>query len=896
MQAILETKLYRPRLTGDYVPRSRLAAQLEWGLAGRFITLVSAPAGYGKTTAVVAWLEGMTHAPDAPAVAWYSLDETDDNLSVFVRYLSAAVELAAPGTLADLGELLAGPIPLPPVAQIVALLARDCSRLARRLILVLDDYHTIGNDDIHQFVSQLARYLPGNLHLIITSRVDPPLPLNVWRARARLLELRAEDLAFTPDEAVAFVQAGAGPDVPAATALVLRERTEGWAVGLRLATVALRDHANREEFLDGFRQYGHYHIAAYLVDEVLNRLPPEQHIFLLHTSILDRMHRDLCAAVLATDDTASCQRGLEFMERANLFLVALDTRHEWYRYHHQFQAMLRQRLHGRLPEREIAALHRRAADWYASHDYIDDALYHYQAAGEIAAALDLVERIVPALENEERWDRLRVILQRLPADRVQQRPALLLAAAWISLFLIDEATLGPLLERARALLWGDVVSYDDARLAELRGEWHTLRSASYFKEPAESCLVHIREALAMVPASHHWVRAYAFSTWVYAAKTAEERAAFASHISAELESAPNILHAYEVRLLQVLGFSQFRTGSLAELERTCQRYSELAQRHRMLSTWIYGQSSIGMARYYANDLRSAADYLEIVYDHPHVVGRELLLSAAYPLVTIYQATGQPERAQGLLTLLGETLEGHRNREELDAINALSRLLAGDLAAAVAWANGAPHTAALWPVEVRALVLARVRLAEGRPPGLVQAAERLDSYLAALEETGERRQRIHALLLRAQLHWERGETRAAMQRLAEAIEMGYARGYRRWYVEQGPVMGQMLHELARQGRLVEEAGILLSLLAASSEKPRPSPPPDAAAETAIEPLSEREMDVLEYIAAGLSNKQIALKLNISPLTVRNHASNLYAKLNVSSRRQAVARARSLGLLP
>ena len=892
MQPIIETKLYRPRLTGDYIPRNRLSDRLDYALAADSLALVSAPAGYGKTTAVVAWLDQIPEGEILAAAVWYSLDESDDSLGIFLAYLVAAVERAMPHAAAELADLLRMRSLLP-VSRSVAAFTQACERLPGPLILVLDDYHVVTDADIHQFIVYLVRYRPAKLHLVIIARSDPPLPLGQWRARNQLLEVRAEDLAFTPEESSAFLRA-AGADLTPDAARLLYDRTEGWPVGLRLATISLRDPAGRDEVLATLGENSQHRALEYLVDEVLNRLPEGQHAYLLQTCILDRLHCELCAAVLATEDTAACQRGLEWMHRANLFLIPLDTRREWYRYHSQFQAMLRQRLRAWLPAGEIAALHRRAAGWYAAHDFIDDALGHYQAAGDVAAMLALVESVTPRLEHEDRWDRLGHHLNRLPQDALLERPALLLARAWYQMVRMETATLVPLLDRVEALLQRHAGVDTPEGQEALWGDLHALRSSSYFGLTPDAVRAHVLAALAALPADRFWARAYAFSTWVYITHAPREWAAFQTRIRAELAIAPQLSPSYELRLLHVFGFSQFRYGSLADMEQTCRRFVALAERLGVITTWVYGRFCLGAAQYYRHDPAAAVPYLEDVITHRHVVGGEVLVSTLYLLVAAYQAKGETAKTATMLEQAAEALTGSDHQEELEALRALARLLGGDLAAAVAWADAAPHTPATLAVDTRALVLARVRLAEGRRVGLAQAAAALDGYLAALETAGERRQRIHALALRAQLHWERGETRPALDRLAEAIDLGYARGYRRWYVEQGPVMGQMLHALAREGRLVAETGALLALLAATQQaRPRPEAAPGV---DAIEPLSEREMDILELIAAGLSNKQIAFKLNISPLTVRNHASNLFAKLDVGSRRQAVARAQALGLLP
>ena len=373
-QVLLRTKLHRPRVTADLVHRPRLKERLNSSL-DRPLTLVAAPAGFGKSTLLSAWLETL----DRPH-AWLSLDESDNDLGVFLAYFLAAMRTIFPGALSETRAFVSG-INLPSVPVIAGSLSNELDGLERDFILVLDDYHTIREQSIHELLSILLQHPPRGLRLVITTRQDPPLPLGMLRARNQVAEIRGQELRFSVPEVAAFIERTLGTSLAAEAVAVLAEKTEGWAAGLRLAMLTLRHSGDVDSHLAGLHAENR-HVIDYLMREVLSHVPPAIENFLLKTSILDQMSASLCEVVIGPEDPdCQPQAYLAWLEQAGMFTVALDTRDQWYRYHHLFQGLLRDRLEAQHSAEAIATLHARASAWYGRQGLIEAALQHALAGG-----------------------------------------------------------------------------------------------------------------------------------------------------------------------------------------------------------------------------------------------------------------------------------------------------------------------------------------------------------------------------------------------------------------------------------------------------------------------------------------------------------------------------------
>lgn len=464
---VLAAKLHRPRLAAPLVGRPGLLAELTAGLAHSLI-LVSAPAGYGKTTLINQWLDSVPLP-----WAWLSLDEGDSNLPTFLGYFLAAVRTAYPEAGQTIELLLRAPN-LPSPDRLAISLLNDLGALPRPLILVLDDYHVVQSLDVHAVMARLIQHMPASIHLVLTTRADPPLPLERLRGRGALAEIRGADLRFSSAETGELVQLVLGPATTPETTALLEESTEGWVVGLQLAAISMRGRSDPAAFARTIAHNSTQLVIDYLLAEVLQGLPDDQRWFLLQTSMLDRFCASLYDAIRSEDSpNRSGEDLLNAIRRANLFLVPLDDEGVWFRYHHLFRYLLRNRSKQTLPENEIREIHARAGTWLAARGMTDEAIAHMLLAGDTAAAAGLVEdQVHPSLDREE-WRQVERRIALLPADD-RTRPRLLVARAWLNYIRYRFEAISALLDATEATL---AKSPPTVALASLHGEIDTLRAA-----------------------------------------------------------------------------------------------------------------------------------------------------------------------------------------------------------------------------------------------------------------------------------------------------------------------------------------------------------------------------------------------------------------------------------
>ena len=423
-QTLLNTKLHRSRVAADLVYRPRLKELLNNGL-DRPLILVSAPAGFGKSTLLSDWLE-TCELPHG----WISLDEADNDLGLFLAYFLAAVQSIFPDALAQTHAFLSS-INLPAAAVIAGSLSNELDKLGNDFILVLDDYHVIREQSIHELLSLLLQHPPKGLHLVIATRHDPPLPLGMLRARAQIAEVRGQDLRFSLPEVARFVQQALGAPLVDEAVAVLAEKTEGWAAGLRLAMLSLRRSGDVDSHLAGLHAENRY-VIDYLLSEVLSHVPPDVENFLLKTSILEQMCNSLCREVVGADDAEhEPQSYLAWLEQASMFTIAMDSRGEWYRYHHLFRELLLDQLTRQATPDEITRLHNRASGWFARHGHLEEALRHALHGRDIPAAVRLLAERRHGLMDSEQWQFLERCYRMFPAEAVADYPDLLLTGAWL---------------------------------------------------------------------------------------------------------------------------------------------------------------------------------------------------------------------------------------------------------------------------------------------------------------------------------------------------------------------------------------------------------------------------------------------------------------------------------
>ena len=925
---LLTTKLYIPPPRPDLIPRPRLIERLDQGLhLGRKLTLITAPAGFGKTTLLSEWVAGL----DRP-VAWLSFDESDSDprrastyLVAALRALPGAQDLPAPIGDAFLAAVSAqidtrGSVLL--IEEMLGSLINEVAAIPHPFALVLDDYHLIENPHTHEGVSFLLDHLPASAHLVIASRSEPPLPIARLRARGQLTELNADDLRFTFEEAAALLGRAAGPSLTAENVARLEARTEGWIAGLQMASLALQGLALRgpspagettSAFIAAFTGNDRY-IMDYLVEEVLQRQPEAVQAFLLQTSVLERLTSSLCDAVTGQ---AGSQAMLEELERNNLFIFPLDNRRQWYRYHHLFAELLRHRLRQQTAPQDLAVLHRRAAEWYEVNGLAAEAIDHALKAPDLERAVRLIEQNALEMLRRNEMDNLLKWLESLNQDTLQSRPFLCIVRAWIAIShgQFDEAE--GWAQAAEAALaeagWQrDYLNAQGATHRWMQGNIDAVRSTA--TSGAERISL-ARRALENLPDGDVLLRsiialnlgeAYAGHDDVAAA-----RQAFLDAIDIG-QRGGNIIST--LAAMSGLGELRARLGDLhgavdmgrqavqlgiAESKPGGHPVPASGNAHRLLAECFYEWNDLDAA------LHHATEAVECCRRWGHFTN---LVVAYLTLARVQQVRGDAPGVRQTMAATKRLIENAAVRARRTSMPVLEKevgwmaelaemaqahlwLLQDNLDAVAQWMSrwieehDVPEDAS-FPYLVR--------------PRLLVAQCRYDEALLLLEHALQRaqaRQRIAGLIhissMQACALQAKGEMDHALIPLERALQLAEPGGYIRTFVDQGDSMEVLLrrgHSSATAARSVapDYVAAILAAFRGASERA-------ATGDELLEPLSDREMEVLRLIAAQMSNQEIADALVISVNTVKTHIRRLYGKLNVSSRLAAVERGRALGLL-
>jgi len=901
---LLETKLHVPRWRRSLVARPRLGERLTRG-AESALTLVSAPAGFGKTTLLAEWLA--VAAADGRSVAWLSLDQGDNDPALFWTYLVAALNTGAPAGGTGALSLLQPPQP-PSEAGLVALL-NDLDAISDDVVLVLDDYHVIDARDVQDGMGFLLDHLPPQIHLVIASRADPPLPLARLRGRGELAEIRAADLRFTPGEAAAYLNEVMGLALTAADVAALEGRTEGWIAALQLAALSMQGREDTAAFIDGFAGDDRY-IVDFLAEEVLQRQPGHIQHFLLQTSILDRLSGPLCDAVTGQDGGKA---KLTALERGNLFLVPLDDRRQWYRYHQLFADVLHARLLDEQPG-EVPDLHRRASAWYEQNDEPPEAIRHALAAQDFERAADLIELAVPAMRRNRQEAAVLGWLDLLPDEVVRVRPVLSVGFAGALLAGGEYEGVEARLRDAERWLGGatgiraeshvpaaEMVVVDDAEYRRLPAEIELYRAAQALVQGDRPGTVrHARQALGLSPAEEHLGRASAAALMglaFWADGDLEAGHSGYAECMAGLRRAGHIADTFGCAI--ALADIRRTQGRLGEAMRTYEQALQRATQPggpvlRGTADMYVGMSEIHRER---DDLPAATRQLlrsQDLGEHTGLPQNRYRWRVA--MARVREAEGDLGGALDLLDEAERLYVGDffPNVRPVPALRARVRAAQGELGEALGWARERDLSVAddlSYLREFEHITLARLLLAryaaEGAERPLQEATRLLERLLRAAEEGQRTGSVIEILVLQALAGQARGDIPAALASLRRALTLAEPEGYVRIFADEGPPMASLLRAAAKQGIA---PGYVRRLLAAVSKTEDSTP----VTQGLIEPLSERELEVLRLLGTDLGGPEIARELVVSLNTVRTHTKNIYAKLGVNNRRAAVRRARELDL--
>lgn len=875
--------------------RPRLLAQLNANMQQSKLTLISAPAGFGKTTLVAEWIA----SSDNPA-GWVSLDEGDSDPLRFLSYFVAALQKVAPSIGERVTAMLQSPQP-PPIESILTTLLNEIATLPQRFVLVLDDYHVLDSQEIDTLLTFLIENLPPQLHLVMTTREDPRLPLARMRARGQLNELRAADLRFRPDEATGFLNNAMGLQLAPDEVMVLEQRTEGWIAGLQLAALSMQGREDVHGFIQAFAG-DHRYIVDYLVEEVLQRQPPAVRGFLLETSILDRLCGPLCDAVTTRFDSSIV---LEDLERSNLFVVSLDDRRLWFRYHHLFADVLRAHLLDEQPDL-VTMLHQRASDWYIDNGLPAYAVQHAFAADDLERVARLAEVTWSAMDQSRQFTLWLEWAQAIPDEMMQVRPVLGVGYAW-ALLEAGELEAGETQLNAAEQLLNNapretMIVDDEAEFQRLPASIASARTylAQAYDDTAGT-LRYAQQALDLLPPDDHLRRGVPASllgiaSWASGDLETAQRS-FADAMTS-FERAGNILFA--ITGTYVLADMQLAAGCLREALHTYEGSLELAAAQGQPPVRGTADLYLGLGElhYEQGSDSTAAEYLQR--------SEELSEVAAFPRwqyrwcqvqVRVRQAQGD---VHGALKMLDEAERLYMrgpipDLRPIAALKAQLWIVMGRLDAALDWAQTgglSPEDDLSYLREFEHITLARLLIAQYKNgDNTIDAALLLLNRLLKAAQAGRRNGSVIDIRVQQALAFEaQDHIPQALNHLEQALILAEPEGYARIFIDEGPPMMRLLSQAAARGI---RPGYVRKLLAPSETNTHSTATPTP--QPLIEPLSDREVEILQLVADGLSNREISQQLFLALSTVKGHNRNIFDKLQVKRRTEAVARAREIGLI-
>jgi LuxR family maltose regulon positive regulatory protein len=899
---LIETKLYVPRWSDALVGRPVLTQRISEGIRGK-LTVISAPAGSGKTTLLAEWLA------DGRRAGWVSLDQGDNDPLAFWLCVIRALQTVRPHVAQRALDALQGEGSVSTAALTVMI--NELNAIDEDLTLILDDYHVIDAPGVHSGLAFFLDHLPARMRVVIATRTEPLLPLARMRARGEVTELRVADLRFTETEAATFFNRVMTLDLSPRDASTLTDRAEGWIAGMKLAALSMKGSQDVRRFIDAFGGDTRY-IADYLVEEVLQQQPEHVRRFLVTTSVLERLNAQLCDAV--TGEHGS-QAILELLEARNLFVVALDDRRTWYRYHHLFADVLQAYARREDPER-VRARHRHASDWYERHGSAEDAVRHALAGEDLDRVAELHERFWPAMDRSYQTARWLARVKALPPQHVRKRPVLWTGYAWgllnageLEAADVELSGVEALLAHVRDGANGAIAVSDSARFSALPRE---LALARVYLAQAigdqQSTVEHATRALSLAPEEDHAARATASAllalAWWAAGDLNAAHRIFTDALSS-MRQAGEFMSA--IRGVFVLGDLRAIQGRLREAQQIYESGLQLASETAQSGNAETDELYLGLSELYyeRGDLAESARLLHTMAQFGertvHTGNRHRWCIG---MARIAAAQGEHERA---LQLLAEASVRHR-RDPLPQVRPIAAMMAriniarGNMAEASAWARErhiGTDDELSYLREYEYITLARLLMARARADGGQQHAHRalalLERLGTAATEGGRLGAVIETTLLRALSHQLLGDARAALDALVAALELAEDEGYVRVFLDEGNSVRDLLRQAAARGLAGDRTRRLLAAFDGHTTVTASVAQSVAAAAPAAQLLTPRELEILRLVSVGMRNKEIATQLFISTATVKRHIANVYDKLNARHRTEALRRAAELSLL-
>lgn len=893
---LIQTKLHRPPLPVMMVHRPRLTKWLKQHQR-RPLTLVSAPAGYGKSTLISCWLSSV----ECPT-AWVSLDEGDNKLGGFLSYFLAAVQTMFPNALPETQSLLTTAAQ-PSIPAIANTLVNELNQIEENFILVLDDYHLIETQNIHDLVCELLAHPVPNFHMVLGTRNDPPLPLVTLRANNQVTEVRIQNLRFNQEETQKLFQKMIGISIDPMELDAINNQAEGWVTGLRLAALALQYRVGTG-VLQGKLTVQNRFVTEYLFREILAKQASIMSDCMLKTSILDRFCEDLCATVCFPGtnpaDNGSSQTDfegshfLEWLQASNLFVIPLDDHNQWFRYHNLFQEFLHQEFVHRFSPDEIKNLHKAAGHWFARHALIEEALNHLFAGKDIPSAIDLVARHRYQMMNATQWPRLERWLSSFPAEVIETSAELWMLKIWLAYYRGQFAEIPALLQQLTAIMTNDHSPEIANRLA---GEIQALQGLlAYYTTHAEDAVTFSRHALEVLPHELWIVRVMAR---MYLAGglllQGDLNGCLQTYYEAfKVETVQS--NPFKATLLITLCNIHWVAADLQSVVQAAKQSIAFCSESDHPQILAYGKYHLGSVYYQHNEIALAEELFTSVVARPYLNYGRCYMDSACGLALVYQAQGRESEAREVAEAAAAFQLETGNMSQYPVALALQAEIAlrqGSLPAASQWAARLDPVPPLVPIPwflSLHLTLVKVWLAQKSSASLAKAAgllNRLQEYLEGIHNT---RFLIDTLAMQALLFDATGDQVAALSVLEKALQLAQPGGFLRVFLDLGTPMAGLLRQLSVPQSM---KGYLDQIWAGFSNGQGTKSLRGAAA--LPEPLTRREFEILELLGKRLTNKEIAENLVISPGTVKGHTIRIYQKLNVSNRRQAVQMAISLGIL-
>jgi len=871
---LLSTKLYIPPNRPDLVSRPQLIEQLNKGLTHQ-LTLVSAPAGFGKSTLLSAWVQQVEADSQ---VTWLSLDEGDNDLTRFLTYIIAALQTIE----SNIGQGALAALQSPGVVNIevvLTIILNEIAELPKNVILVLDDYHVIESQIIDQALTFLLEHLPTQLHLVIASRIDPTLPLSRLRARRQIAEVRANDLRFSLDEVTNFFNRVIGFDLSAQDVEALDARTEGWVAGLQLTALSIPRSGDVREFVRSFTDSNRY-ILDYLGEEVFSRQPQNIQDFLLRTSLLDRLTGPLCDALSGRNDGDAT---LESLDRENLFIIPLDNERCWYRYHHLFADFLQRRLRQTQPKL-VSMLHCQASDWYTGHDFQFEAIHHALAGDDFEKVADLIEENGLNLIGQGAFTSVQKYIDTLPRNTVRERPYLCVYHAWASNFSHHLDAIEPYLEDAQRALLTLNQPTDDNITRDIHGHIATLRAWNARRQRDNALAINLlKDAVDYLGDGNPFVRTFTELNLglaylddrelVEAADSLRNAVSLGYETKNELASLLAISHLAAILILQ---------GRLHEAAKLCRNTirDQLARHEKPHPTMAMIYLRLGWVLAEWNDVDGFFANLSQGVILANQIGYDAVVKAGSQAMAWYQP---------LLAEQGKIIEFSK-----DVAKIIDRVMSLDN-------DDDNSTIENQNVETYLSDDSYFEIFPGyshhAQANKLAEEDRLEEALALLGRIYESAQKVEGIGLmiearsaEALICQSQGDIDRALDALEDALSLGEPEGYVRTFVDRDEPMAKLLAETAERGFMPDYTSKLLTAFDTNNQGNIPLP-----RQPLVEPLSKREVEVLQLIAQGLSNREISERLFLALSTVKGHNRNIFAKLQVQRRTEAVARARELGLV-